>query len=114
MPMAPRDFALGTWRHDGDAGTPLTADRWNLEALETWTSPETGSPYPVRWKLSVPGQDGPLLIEALFPEQENVSTRTGIHYWEGAVQVRVWPDGAVLGRGFVELTGYGSGSRPPI
>ena len=108
------DFALGSRRQDGGEGRLLEAAQWRLEPGQVWTSPDTGSPYPVTWKLTVPGQDQPLLVEALFPEQENVSERTGIHYWEGAVQVKAWPDGEVLGQGFVELTGYGEGSRPPI
>ena len=41
-------------------------------------------------------------LEAVLPDQENVSSRTGIHYWEGAVRVK----GSGVGRGFVELTGY--------
>jgi predicted secreted hydrolase len=88
---------------------------WQLEPLDHWTSPETGSRYPVRWKLTVPGEDLTLLVEAVLPEQENVSRRTGIHYWEGAVAVHPWDEPAtLLGRGFVELTGYGEGSRPPV
>ena len=37
----------------------------------------------------------------------------GVYYWEGAVAV---PARAAVsaGRGFVELTGYGEGNRPPI
>ncbi|MBM4131943.1 lipocalin family protein, partial [bacterium] len=43
---------------------------------------------------------------------------TGVHYWEGAVRAVAPPGspgaGSPLGRGFVELTGYGEGSRPPV
>jgi predicted secreted hydrolase len=35
------------------------------------------------------------------------------HYWEGAVRV-IGSGGALAGEGFVELTGYGEGNRPPI
>ena len=45
--------------------------------------------------------------------QENVARSSGgIAYYEGAVEVRV--DGRRAGLGYVELTGYGEGNRPPI
>jgi predicted secreted hydrolase len=44
-------------------------------------------------------------------DQENRSRApAGLFYWEGAVQVRA-KDGASLGLGYVELTGYG-GKKP--
>jgi predicted secreted hydrolase len=109
-----QDFASGTLV-DGNGSRPLAAEQWDLTALEHWTSEDTGSKYPVRWKLSLPDEGLDLLIRAVLPDQENVSERTGIHYWEGAVTVHPWDDrNRMLGRGFVELTGYGKGSRPPI
>jgi predicted secreted hydrolase len=109
------NFALGTLVAPDGAASPLPGDHWDLEPLEWWTSPETESRYPVKWKLSVPGSGLTLLLQAVLPDQENVSQRTGIHYWEGAVTVHPWENpGTLLGRGFVELTGYGEGSRPPV
>jgi predicted secreted hydrolase len=35
------------------------------------------------------------------------------YYWEGADRVAT-PDGRPAGEGFVELTGYGAGNRPPL
>jgi predicted secreted hydrolase len=44
-----------------------------------------------------------------MPNQElDVSVR----YWEGAVQVKT-PDGKTIGRGYVELTGYGDSAASP-
>lgn len=107
------DFALGTLIEvDGTSGT-LTADAWSWQPGRTWTSPDTGAAYPIAWRLRVPSADLDLELEASMPEQENVSTRSGVHYWEGAVRART-ADGAPMGRGFVELTGYGEGSRPPV
>ncbi len=107
------DFALGTWRRPDGTVQVLEAGQWSLEPGTLWTSPATGSPYPTAFTLRLPGHAGPVRVEALFPEQENVSERTGIHYWEGAVRV-LNDKGEELGQGFVELTGYGQGSRPPI
>ena len=66
------------------------------------------------WRLQVPGAGLDLRLEAVLPDQENVSPRTGIHYWEGAMRVRDAGSGETRGRAFVELTGYGEGSRPPV
>ncbi len=109
------DFALGTQVEADGSTRQMPASAWALEPQSHWTSPDTGSRYPVSWKLVFADGSKSLLLEAAFPEQENVSGATGIHYWEGAVTVHPWgqPE-TLLGRGFVELTGYGEGSRPPI
>jgi predicted secreted hydrolase len=112
------DFALGSVSRPGATPSPLPAGSWTLEPLATWTSAATGAAYPVDWRLRVPGQAIDLELRATLDDQENVSARTGVHYWEGAVRAVV-PAGSpaagrLLGRGFVELTGYGEGSRPPV
>ena len=109
------DFALGTWVDEEGQSSTLPADDWEMVALDFWDSEATGSRYPVSWRLRVPGQNIDIKVQAVIPNQENVSGQTGIHYWEGAVTLHDWerPD-QLRGRGFVELTGYGEGSRPPI
>jgi len=115
------DFALGTLVGvDGRVET-IPSDRWSLQPQQTWQSPDTGSKYPVQWRLQVPSADLDLELRATLPEQENVSARSGVHYWEGAVTAHPWNssdedslDSKAVGRGFVELTGYGEGSRPPV
>jgi predicted secreted hydrolase len=109
-------FALGSLVESDGTTTPLPGDAWSLEAGATWTSPETGSEYPVTWRLRVPSANLDLELQAVIPDQENVSPRTGIHYWEGVVTARPFGEKAAghAGRGFVELTGYGEGSRPPV
>jgi len=108
------DFALGTLVGTDGTAQRLPADAWTWTPGRTWTSGATGSTYPVAWRLAVPGAGLDLVLEAVMPDQENVSARTGVHYWEGAVRVRDAEGGAARGRGFVELTGYGQGSRPPV
>ncbi len=113
------DFALGTMVAGDGRQESMTADRWDLKPLDYWTSPETGTRYPIRWELSLPEHNKRYVIKAAFAAQENVSALTGIHYWEGAVTVHpADSDGnenqTLLGRGFIELTGYGEDSRPPV
>jgi len=112
------DFALGSLVGTDGRVTALPAGDWSLEPLASWTSGATGAGYPIDWRLRVPGAAIDVELRAVLADQENVSTRTGVHYWEGGVRVVV-PQGApaagkLLGRGFVELTGYGAGSRPPV
>jgi predicted secreted hydrolase len=79
-----------------------------------WRSPSTGADYPARWRVAVPGADLTLEIAPLRADQENVSRLVpGLAYWEGAVDVRD-ARGMVVGRGYVELTGYAKGGRLPI
>jgi predicted secreted hydrolase len=51
-------------------------------------------------------------VRPVVAAQENVSALVdGLYYWEGAVGIS---GGDVSGRGYVELTGYGQGSRPAL
>jgi len=112
------DFALGSLVGTDRTVAALPKGAWTLEPLSWWTSKATGATYPVDWRLRVPGAAIDVELRAVLDDQENVSGRTGVHYWEGGVRAVV-PGGApgaggVVGRGFVELTGYGAGSRPPV
>jgi predicted secreted hydrolase len=108
------DFGRGTLVEADGRVRQLTPDQWRLEVLESWRSDVTGADYPVRWRLDLPTAGLQLRIEALLKDQENVSRQTGgLHYWEGAVRI-LSPDAKPLGMGYVEMTGYGEGSRPPI
>jgi predicted secreted hydrolase len=84
--------------------------------MREWGSPESGAIYPLDWDIT----DGPiaaaLRVRVLMDDQELVTTRsTGIAYWEGAVEVEgTWRGQSVLGRGYVELTGYREDFRPDV
>ena len=88
---------------DGTA-TPLDRDDFELEAREHWTSPVTGSRYPVGWNVALPAHALRLEIRPLIPNQEMNLT---VRYWEGAVLAQGSGDGGpVTGRGYLELVGY--------
>jgi predicted secreted hydrolase len=96
---------------DGQA-TDLPATDIRIEAIGTWTSPKTGGVYPAGWKVTVPSRDLALTLTPALADQELVTTQsTGVAYWEGAVRVAGQASGrAVLGEGYVELTGYAPSS----
>ena len=74
-----------------------------FEPRRMWRSPETGADYPVELRIRA----GDLLLELapLLDDQELDSrASTGIIYWEGAV--RATSGGKLIGRGYLELTGY--------
>ncbi|HUO78764.1 MAG TPA: lipocalin-like domain-containing protein [Steroidobacteraceae bacterium] len=73
-----------------------------------WRSPRTLIDYPVEWQVRA--GDGALALAPLMDDQESDSRpTTGAVYWEGAVEAR--RDGQLVGRGYLELTGYGERLR---
>ncbi len=83
----------------------LARDEVRFLPTRRWTSPRTGTEYPV--EISVSAGDIELALAPLFDDQELDSrASTGTIYWEGAVTAR-WR-GQVVGRGYLELTGYGA------
>jgi predicted secreted hydrolase len=70
----------------------------------TWRSPRTGADYPVAWRVRVGDREfdvEPLMYDAELDSRSS----TGTIYWEGPIRLRS-PGGALLGRGYLELTGY--------
>jgi predicted secreted hydrolase len=76
----------------------------DFRAVRQWVSPRTGTRYPVQMQVRAGTREFDL--EPLIDDQEN-DTRltTGAIYWEGAV--RAYEQRRVVGRGYLELTGYG-------
>ena len=93
-------------------GTPerVSAETWNVEVLDRWTSPVDGAAYPSAWRVRVPAHGLDVRVRPLLPHQELDVT---FRYWEGAVEVTGRDgNGPVTGRGYVELTGYAGSGRP--
>lgn len=97
-------FSSGTWIAPDGSTQKLSRDDFQIEVLDTWTSPRSGGEYPSGWQVSIPALDLNLRIEPLLQDQElDVSYR----YWEGAVEILGEREGRSLtGYGYVELTGY--------
>jgi predicted secreted hydrolase len=70
-----------------------------------WRSPRSLVTYPERLQLLVGGRT--LTLQPLMPDQEvNAQASTGGFYYEGAVELA--ENSKLLGRGYLELTGYGA------
>lgn len=80
-----------------------------LETLQSWRSTASGANYPVA--LRVHGTFGPLLLQPMVQDQEiDARASTGNRYWEGAVMAYS-ERGELIGRGYLELTGYDRAMR---
>ncbi len=103
-------WAGGTLRSgDGRVQILQPADV-DFQAGARWTSPRTGIVYPVQWTVRAGSRT--FTLKPLLEDQEN-DTRlsTGAIYWEGAV--RAYERDGLVGRGYLELTGYGEKLRLP-
>ena len=98
----------------GGSVTLHSAD-FSVEVLDHWTSPQSHSRYPSRWRIVVPRLSVKLEIVPLSADQELRTARsTQVTYWEGAVRVMAAEDHRPsLGQGYVELTGYAEPLRQP-
>jgi predicted secreted hydrolase len=82
---------------------------FQIDVLDTWTSPRDGTRYPSRWRVAVPGEALGLEIVPVLADQE---LALSVRYWEGAVRAA----GQIAGRpaagvGYVELVGYRSAAN---
>ncbi|HET7096738.1 MAG TPA: lipocalin-like domain-containing protein, partial [Casimicrobiaceae bacterium] len=101
-------WASATLRGVDGATRTFSRDQVSFTPLRTWRSSRTGLSYPV--SMRVTADDIDLTLEPLFDDQELDSrASTGTIYWEGAVRASIGAREA--GRGYLELTGYGTALR---
>ena len=94
----------GTLRGSDGKVSVLETNQVQFQPGRAWTSPRTGIRYPVEWRVTAGSRN--FQLQPLLDDQEN-DTRlsTGAIYWEGAVHAST--AGVAIGRGYLELTGYG-------
>lgn len=96
-------FSGGTFIRKDGSSLHLDRDDVRLEVLERWST-DDGQSYPIQWRLQVPSLELDLGVRPVIRDQELDTT---VRYWEGAVDVTgSGGNGAVRGRGYVEMTGY--------
>lgn len=95
-------YSAGALIGPGGQARMLDLEAFSLEPVRTWRDTE-GASWPVAWRVRVPSANLDLLVRAAFDEQQ---WRTGVRYWEGAVDI-VDPESSQLqGYGYLELSGY--------
>jgi predicted secreted hydrolase len=101
-------WAGGTLRAADGRVRAFVPDEVRFTPSRTWRSPRTGVAYPVAMVVGFPSEE--FLLEPIMDDQELDSrASTGTIYWEGAV--RALQSGREAGRGYLELTGYGTPLR---
>jgi predicted secreted hydrolase len=101
-------WAGGTLRGADGRVRTFAPDEVRFDALRSWRSPRTGVLYPVG--MTIVAGDLALRLEPLIDDQElDARASTGTIYWEGAVRAAI--AGREAGRGYLELTGYGTPLR---
>jgi len=94
----------GSRRMADGAVRAFASDEVRFTAGRTWRSPRTGFEYPVGMILNAGAIE--YVLHPLMDDQELDSrASTGTVYWEGAV--RAMHAEREVGRGYLELTGYG-------
>jgi predicted secreted hydrolase len=101
-------YSSGTLVSAYGATKNLIIKDYRVDVLEQWKSPKSNANYPMKWKVTIPGDEIELEITPAFAEQELITNRsTRVTYWEGAAQIRGKVRGqSVNGNGYVEMTGY--------
>jgi len=81
------------WRHEGG-----------------WKSPATGATYPISPLIvtrdPAGGVERRLRLLPLLENQEMTGGTGGVSYWEGACEVKDEASGEIVGRAYLEMTGY--------
>jgi len=97
-------WAGGSFRARDGAAQSFAPEAVRFVPGRRWRSPRTGAAYPVAWDIATPA--GRFAVQALLDDQELDSRgSTGSVYWEGLSELRD-AAGAVVGRGYLEMTGY--------
>lgn len=98
----PHPLSAGKWiKADGSVQT-LTPDDMKLTPTQHWTA-ESGTRYPVEWRMESLLTGETWRIAAIFEDQEMTES---FRYWEGAIDIFDVNTDLRLGRGYLEQTGY--------
>ena len=98
-------WAGGSHRDAAGRVRVLARDEVAFVPGRTWRSPRTGIAYPVTFRVRAANYE--VSLAPLLDDQElDARGSVGIVYWEGAV--RATSGGMPAGRGYLELTGYGT------
>lgn len=108
-------WAGGSLRAPNASPRVFAATEVHFTPLAWWTSPATGTRYPVRWRVDTPAASYVVRAQVAAQELDSRAT-TGAVYWEGLSDLLQLPPGGdalsdslpLVGRGYLEMTGYAS------
>jgi predicted secreted hydrolase len=102
------DYLAGTMASaDGVSSRPVETRDAVFEPLASWTSPASGTVYPVAWRVRLPAENLDLTVQTPLPGQEVRTGGMAFDYWEGMVEYRGKSgNDEITGEGYLEMTGY--------
>ncbi len=92
----------GSLQSAGGLHIDLRPENTRLTPLHWWQDGD-GHRYPIAWRIHIVPLQRTLTVRAAIPDQ---LMDLSVRYWEGAVEVREQDRPAVIGRGYLEMTGY--------
>jgi predicted secreted hydrolase len=92
------------WRDVNGRVIRQSYDNGEWRPSQQWRSPRSLIEYPVSFALRFYGQDYDV-VPLMLDQEIDARASTGGFYWEGAVSLM--RNGVPIGRGYLELTGYG-------
>jgi predicted secreted hydrolase len=105
-------FSSGSYVDASGRSTFLSAADFSMRPDgDLWISSQTKGRYPLRWQVSVPRFGVECTVTTPLRNQE-LTSKFGPSYWEGAVVVAAKQSGIPLhGTGYLEMTGYAPGDN---
>lgn len=94
---------------DAQGRITRTTRTFTMAPEGAWTSPASGTRYPVPLRLDAFGATF-RLVPTLNDQELRTGRSTGITYWEGDCRV-LDKDGQEIGEAYLELTGYAQGMK---
>jgi predicted secreted hydrolase len=98
------------WIDEEGKLTHLTLRDYDWIQDGAWTSPDTGATYPTSPEIHpmdpATGERRRFKLIPTMSEQEMAAGAGGISYWEGACDILDLDQGKVVGKAFLEMTGY--------
>jgi len=104
-------WAGGTLRRPDGTQQVFRPDEIEFRPGRRWRSPRTGVEYPVEFQVRA-GTLQFALAPLMDDQESDTRGSTGAIYWEGAVEA-ITEDRGNIGRGYLELTGYGEKLQLP-
>lgn len=100
-----REESHGTLVNSDFSTQHISADEIELSILDTWKSSETGTSYPIQWRIESPKHNLSLIATTMMPNCEMLLSANS--YFECPTSYEGTINGIeVNGEGYMELTGY--------
>lgn len=84
-------------------------DNIQIQQLEQWTSPHTNGIYPSKWRIILEEEKLDMILQPVIADQEIPAIPIGnkaAAYWEGRADIFDSNSNQMIGRAYVELSGY--------